>query len=68
MYHGNVNYNVAAMYHPKALDIFGKKDMKNLRQFFKRRRKICARTSGDRVLYTFAYSAITIVPACKPAI
>lgn len=66
MYHGSVNYNVAAMYHPKALDIFGKKDM-----------QICDNFSSDEekfvheqvaIAYTFAYSAITIVPACKPAI
>ena len=66
MYHGNVVYNVAAMYHPKALDIFGKKDMQICDNFSSDEEKIVHEQVA--IAYTFAYSAITIVPACKPAI
>lgn len=67
MYHGNVNYNVVAMYHATALDIWGKDE-----------KRICISDfSSDEekriheevaIAYTFAYSAISAAPSSKTTI
>ncbi|GFH61508.1 hypothetical protein CTEN210_17984 [Chaetoceros tenuissimus] len=67
MYHGNVNYNVAAMYHPSALDIWGKKDMQIcINEFASEQEKMLHEQVA--IAYTFAYSAILAAPKCKDAI
>ena len=65
--HGNVNYNVAAMYHPTALDIFGKKDMQLcLNEFASDDEKMAHEQVA--IAYTFAYHAIVSAPASKEGI
>jgi len=62
MYQGNTCYNTAAMYHPSALDIWGRGD-----------KRICTNKFPSQVekraheevaiAYTFAYSAIQLIPS-----
>lgn len=67
MYHGNVNYNVAAMYHPSALDIWGKKDMQIcINEFASEQEKMLHEQVA--IAYTFAYNAILAAPKCTNAI
>ena len=67
LYHGNVNYNVAAMFHPTALDIWGKKDKKIcLDQFTSESDKNIYEQVA--IAYSFAYISLTTAPASKNAI
>jgi hypothetical protein len=63
LYHGNTCYNAAAMYHPTALDIWGRDD-----------KRICVDAFSALELhaheqvataYAFAYSAIVVSPSSK---
>ena len=64
LYQGNTVYNVAAMYHPTALDIWGKGDKRICIQDFETDLDLLVHEQLATA-YAFAYSATIIAPSSK---
>ena len=67
LYHGNACYNAAAMYHPTALDIWGRDHKRICTDKFPSplEKKIHEEVA---LAYTFAYSAITLLPSLNDVV
>lgn len=62
VYHGMTCYNAVAMFHPTALDVWGKADLRICTDDFTSDEQKRAHEE-DTSAYVFAYSAMTLVPS-----